>query len=377
VDVELEQRFKAPLQDVASAYADPAIFEHLVGLEGLSQPELLEHVDDGKRLRQRVRYAFIGSLSPAVTSVIDQRRLTWVEESTLDHDSNRRDFRIVADHYGDWFTCSGTVDLEDRGAVTVRRTRAQLEVSAPLIGATIEKAILAGLHDFSTSEAKRVQQWLDGRAVARNSPYTGSSSEPVWSGEDRTGPSRVSSMSDARSSENASETQPAPDTSRPRAEGEGEDPPLRDLLHTLGAQWGHVMEGLVGLLSEQVSKNMGELTTQWHSMTSGYSAQLAQQWAQVQDALNTQLRNSPQITSSLKQLGDTIAGSGESRNEQLAELSATLNGELGSITAQLNSALHEMTRQLNAELVQATAAFRPHVTYGHPQEQTENTEPEN
>lgn len=157
----LEQRYSAPLVDVEAAFVDPALLDELAALPALGRPELLERSDDGRTVSQQVRYAFAGDLPPAVTRVIDPRRLTWVEHSTLDRETHRTRFTVRPDHYADRFSCSGTIQLETAGAGTSRTIEGDLKVRAPFVAAKVERAIVAGLRDHAAAEARVVQAWLD------------------------------------------------------------------------------------------------------------------------------------------------------------------------------------------------------------------------
>ena len=157
----LEQQFSTPLPAVEAAFVDPALLAELATLPQLGRPELVALIDDGDTVRRQVRYAFTGQLSPAVTAVVDPRRLTWVEHSELDRRTHRSVFRIAPDHYADRLRCSGSINLEvDRGG-TRRVAEGDLGVRFPFVGAKVERAIIAGLTDHAAAEARVVQGWLE------------------------------------------------------------------------------------------------------------------------------------------------------------------------------------------------------------------------
>ncbi len=158
-----EQQFSAPLEEVEAAFVDPALLAELSTLPALGRPELVGHVDAGNSVSQQVRYAFTGPLSPAVTAVVDPERLTWVEHSELDRRAHRSVFRIQPDHYADRLSCSGTAMFEPVGDGTRRTVEGDLKVRFPLVGGKVERAIVSGLRDHASAEARVVQAWLDGR----------------------------------------------------------------------------------------------------------------------------------------------------------------------------------------------------------------------
>jgi hypothetical protein len=161
VRFRVEQCWAAPLPTVEAALVDPAFLASLGRLPHLGHPELLDQREDGHVLHQRVRYAFTGELSPAVTRVIDPTKLTWVEVSSLDRRAHVTTFEIVPDHYRNRLTCQGTFRLEDGDGHTTRRTaEGDLSVHFPLVGRRVEQAIVAGLYDHARAEAEALAAWL-------------------------------------------------------------------------------------------------------------------------------------------------------------------------------------------------------------------------
>jgi len=98
---------------------------------------------------------------------VEPVRLTWVEESTYDRAAHRTEFHIVADHYPDRIRCAGTVELHDDGQGGTRRiAEGKLEVKIPLVGGKIERAVVEGLADQATTQARVVGEWLVSRPQA-------------------------------------------------------------------------------------------------------------------------------------------------------------------------------------------------------------------
>lgn len=159
----LEQMFSSPVDAVENAFVDPGLLAELGRLPQLGRPELLSQTDDGDTVRQQVRYAFVGRLSPAVTRVIDPDRLTWVEHSELDRRTHRTSFSIQPDHYADRLACEGTATVTAANGSTRRVVDGDLRVRVPLVASKVERAIVSGLRDHASAEARVVQAWLDRR----------------------------------------------------------------------------------------------------------------------------------------------------------------------------------------------------------------------
>lgn len=160
---EVVQRFAAPVDAVARAFAEPGLYDALAALPKLGAPEVLERSEEGAIVRMRVRYEFTGELAPAARAVLDPSRLTWVDESEHDLARHHVSFRLVADHYADRFRASGTyqftVDPDD-AARTVRTSAGEVKVKAPFVGGAVERAIVSGLREHLDDEVAIVDRWL-------------------------------------------------------------------------------------------------------------------------------------------------------------------------------------------------------------------------
>ena len=156
----IEQHFDADVDAVARAYADPALYLALVGLEKLSRPEVVGHHVDCDIIELQVRYRFGGELSPAARAVIDPDRLTWVERSTHDLAQNQTTFAMVPDHYADRFRCTGSYRFEATGTGCRRRGHGDLRVKALLVAGAVEGAIVSGLQEHLVDEVPVVEAFL-------------------------------------------------------------------------------------------------------------------------------------------------------------------------------------------------------------------------
>ena len=157
----IEQAFAAPLERVQSALVDPAYLGRLSTLPKLGRPTLVSRREDPDgRVHQSVRYAFVGDLNAAVRRVVDPRRLTWVEESTLDPRTHVTTWRIVPDHYGHLLRAHGTFGLEGATEGTRRVAEGELKVSVPLVGGKVEQAIVSGLREHAAAEQEVLDGWL-------------------------------------------------------------------------------------------------------------------------------------------------------------------------------------------------------------------------
>jgi hypothetical protein len=160
VRFSLEQRLPGAVDAVLRALLDPEFVRRLGDLPNLGAPEVLDESRDGDVAVQRIRYRFTGSLSSAVTRVVDPRKLTWVAATTYDLAARHATFRIIPDHYVNKLRCSGTYGFTEHGGSTVRRVDGEVSVSVPLLGRAVERAIVSGLEEHMGAEADLLADWL-------------------------------------------------------------------------------------------------------------------------------------------------------------------------------------------------------------------------
>ena len=164
----LDQPLPASAEQVVDVLVDPAFLDSLAELPKLGLPEVLEQREEGTTLHQRVRYRFTGTLSPAVTSVVDPKKLVWVDETTYDRAAGTATFRILPEHYTDRLKASGTYRFVPTGPATCTRIAdGELTVRFALVGKTVERGIVSGLQDLSKDEAAHVARWLEEGRAAR------------------------------------------------------------------------------------------------------------------------------------------------------------------------------------------------------------------
>jgi hypothetical protein len=160
VRFRLEQRFSADPDTVAEAYTDPALYQRLAEAATLGRPEFLQRTGDGEQVETRVRYRFCGNLSSAARKVVDPAKLSWVEESAHDLAERRVSFRMIPDNYADRFRSAGSYLFHSDGDGTLRVAEGELSVRVPLVGGTVEKAIVSGLADHLRGEIAVVERFL-------------------------------------------------------------------------------------------------------------------------------------------------------------------------------------------------------------------------
>lgn len=156
----IDQHFSASPATVARAYADPDLYLAFQDLPKMSRPEVVSHEASGDEVLLQIRYRFSGQLSSAARAVLDPERLTWVEHAVHDLSSRTATFRMVPDHYGDRFRCTGSYRFETDGSGTCRHCEGDIKVRALLVAGAVENAIVSGLREHLNDEVAVVDAFL-------------------------------------------------------------------------------------------------------------------------------------------------------------------------------------------------------------------------
>ena len=157
----IEQIVAGPVDAVARVYTQPRFYELLGELPKLGKPEVLDRREDGSLVHLSVRFRFTGQLSPAVTKVVDPARLTWVEESVHDLERFTVTFRMMPDNYADRLRLAGSSRFEPSGDGRTRRVaEGDVAVRVPLLGRSVEGALVSGLREHLAGEVAVVERLL-------------------------------------------------------------------------------------------------------------------------------------------------------------------------------------------------------------------------
>jgi hypothetical protein len=166
VRFRIEQRFVHPVEVVEEALTDPDFLAVMGTLPKLGRPELVGRQVDPHSIRLRVRYAFVGNLSPRVRTVVDPDRLTWVQDEVIDLRTHRSRFVILPDHYPRLLAAGGTWSLDDDGnGGSTRIAAGAVDVTMPLVRTRVERAIISGLQDHAREEATLLNGWATARTT--------------------------------------------------------------------------------------------------------------------------------------------------------------------------------------------------------------------
>ena len=161
---EIEQRFVVSSAEVLRALTSA---EYLTAafaqLPDLSAPTVLNHERSGNNVRNKLQFVFSGHLPSVVTAVIDAKKLTWIEDTTIDLATATASFIMTPVHYASLFKCSGTWAIVGHDLTSAsRKIGGTMKVNSPIpfTSSKVENAIISGLRDRLAVEPPVLVAWV-------------------------------------------------------------------------------------------------------------------------------------------------------------------------------------------------------------------------
>jgi len=159
MNFSVEQPLEVPRAVAEKAMIDPAFYAAMGGTGPIGTPEVLSRSEEPDGVKMKVRYRFTGNLSRAARAILDPKKLTWVIESQMHLDEHCADFEMHPDYYANRLHCAGRYRFEDRGASSVEVLEGDLTVHVPLVAGAVERAILMGLRQNLSEQARLIAHW--------------------------------------------------------------------------------------------------------------------------------------------------------------------------------------------------------------------------
>ncbi len=158
----IRQAVAVPPARAMAAYGDPAFYEGREARDDIAVREVVTHEAEGDRVLLEVRFAFTGSVAPAVRAVVDPGRMSWITRTEILFSESRSNWVVLPDHYPDRLSASGTYVFEegDGGAETcIVEVEGELKVRVPIVGRSVEKVIVGDLRAYIADEVAGIAVW--------------------------------------------------------------------------------------------------------------------------------------------------------------------------------------------------------------------------
>ena len=160
----VRQAVGVPPARAIAAYGSPAFYEGRPARDDIAVREVVRHEAAADRILLEVRFAFTGSVSPAVRAVVDPGKMSWITRTELLPAEARSSWVVLPDHYSDRLSARGTYRFEEReegtGSTNVE-VAGDLKVRVPIVGRSVERVIVSGLQAYIVDEVARIPDWQE------------------------------------------------------------------------------------------------------------------------------------------------------------------------------------------------------------------------
>ncbi len=158
----VRQAVAVPPARAMAAYGSPRFYEGRPARDDIVVREVVRHQAAGDRILLEVRFAFTGSVSPAVRAVVDPARMSWITRTQILLAEGRSSWVVVPDHYPDRLRASGAYRFreDDAGPGTCAvEVEGDLNVRVPIVGRSVEKVIVGDLRAYIAEEVAGIVDW--------------------------------------------------------------------------------------------------------------------------------------------------------------------------------------------------------------------------
>jgi hypothetical protein len=162
VKFAIRQAVAVPPARAMAAYGSPTFYEGRPARDDIAVRDVVHHETTGDRVLLEVRFAFTGSVSPAVRAVIDPAKMSWITRTEILLAEDRSSWVVLPDHYPDRLSASGVYRFEvgDAGLGTCDvEVEGELKVRVPIVGRSVEKVIVGDLRAYIADEVAGIADW--------------------------------------------------------------------------------------------------------------------------------------------------------------------------------------------------------------------------
>jgi hypothetical protein len=145
-----------------AAYGSPKFYEGRAARDDIAVLEVVGHEASEDRILLQVRFAFTGSVSPAVRAVVDPGNMSWITQTEILLAEGRSSWVVLPDHYPDRLSASGVYRFEegDAGPGTCDvEVEGDLKIRVPIVGRSVEKVIVGDLRAYIADEVTGIADW--------------------------------------------------------------------------------------------------------------------------------------------------------------------------------------------------------------------------
>jgi Protein of unknown function (DUF2505) len=157
----LDQPMAVSADAAQAAFADPAFYQSLGELAGISAPEVRSFSQTNDRVHMVLGYRFAGQLNGPAKRLLDPEKITWSQVTDIDLTARRTEVRMVPDNYQSLLSFNAWYELRSEGEETCsQHFEGDLRVRLPLLGPLAERAIGGSIRQNLAETAHLVERYV-------------------------------------------------------------------------------------------------------------------------------------------------------------------------------------------------------------------------
>jgi Protein of unknown function (DUF2505) len=157
----LDQPIAVSVEAAQAAFVDPAFYQSLGDLSGISAPEVRSFSRTEDHVRLVVGYRFAGQLNGPARRLLDPDKITWSQVTDVDLSTGRSEVRMMPDNYQGLLSFSAWYELRNEGEDRCsQHFEGDLRVRLPLLGPLAERAIGGSIRENIADTARLVERFV-------------------------------------------------------------------------------------------------------------------------------------------------------------------------------------------------------------------------
>jgi len=158
----LDQPIAVSAEAAQAAFVDPAFYQSLGELGGISAPEVRSFSQSPGHVHMELGYRFAGQLNGPAKRILDPEKITWSQVTDVDLPNRRTEVRMVPDNYQGLLSFSGWYELRrESDDNCTQHFEGDLRVRLPLLGPLAERAIGGSIRQNLAETAHLVERYVN------------------------------------------------------------------------------------------------------------------------------------------------------------------------------------------------------------------------
>jgi Protein of unknown function (DUF2505) len=159
----LDQPMAVSAEAAQAAFVDPAFYQSLGELGGISAPEVRSFSQTPDHVHLELGYRFTGQLNGPAKRLLDPEKITWSQVTEVDLANRRTEVRMVPDSYQGLLSFAAWYELRSEGeGKCTQHFEGDLRVRLPLLGPLAERAIGGSIRQNLAETAHLVERYVSG-----------------------------------------------------------------------------------------------------------------------------------------------------------------------------------------------------------------------